>query len=526
MIPLQLIAPPILGAFIGYMTNYVAIKMLFRPLKAWRVFGIRVPMTPGVIPSKRNQLAENIGEMVGQHLLTSNDINKAIAGEKFQRDLKTLIYSRLEIHLSKDLGPLNSIIPDRFQAYFRASIRILRLRFLTAMHGYLDSEDFGKTIEDVVNRQTTSFLKRSVSDIFPQDSRDTFYAFLEVKAVEFLSSPAVNDWISQLISRKLKDLQTENLSLHDIVPEEITVLLLDRLEQEVPGLLDKFGHLVQEPDMQEKISDTICNAIGNFISSLGTIAAMIGGFIKPETIRSKVSSYLDENSDDISQWLTDEAVQQQVSKILREKATHFLNTPCSTFLGKIDPDKIEEISLDLSRQIALILAKPSTAQSLVSLLRDTLTTQMDRSLSSTLTELFGIQGVEKSRKWAANEITAIFRSSDTKQVLHHLIVELIEKKLLTKPVGPLADLIPQKIQDSFADYLLMQISDLLVREVPGLVDSLNIRKMVARKVDSLDLLRLEGLLMGIMQEQFKYINLFGALLGFIIGLLNLIVLNL
>ena len=110
--------------------------------------------------------------------------------------------------------------------------------------------------------------------------------------------------------------------------------------------------------------------------------------------------------------------------------------------------------------------------------------------------------------------------------MHHLIVELIEKKLLTKPVGPLADLIPQKIQDSFADYLLMQISELLVREVPGLVDSLNIRKMVARKVDSLDLLRLEGLLMGIMQEQFKYINLFGALLGFIIGLLNLIVLNL
>ena len=52
------------------------------------------------------------------------------------------------------------------------------------------------------------------------------------------------------------------------------------------------------------------------------------------------------------------------------------------------------------------------------------------------------------------------------------------------------------MQSSINDYLLQQISGLLVREVPGLVDTLDIRQVVARKVDSLDLLRLEGLLMG------------------------------
>jgi uncharacterized membrane protein YheB (UPF0754 family) len=49
---------------------------------------------------------------------------------------------------------------------------------------------------------------------------------------------------------------------------------------------------------------------------------------------------------------------------------------------------------------------------------------------------------------------------------------------------------------------------------------------VTDKVDSLDLLKLEDLLLSIMEEQFKYINLFGALLGFFIGLINLIVLQL
>ena len=50
--------------------------------------------------------------------------------------------------------------------------------------------------------------------------------------------------------------------------------------------------------------------------------------------------------------------------------------------------------------------------------------------------------------------------------------------------------------------------------------------MVEEKVNGLDILQVEGLLMGIMKEQFKYINLFGALLGFLIGLANLLLLRL
>jgi uncharacterized membrane protein YheB (UPF0754 family) len=70
------------------------------------------------------------------------------------------------------------------------------------------------------------------------------------------------------------------------------------------------------------------------------------------------------------------------------------------------------------------------------------------------------------------------------------------------------------------------LGELLKKEVPPLVETLNVQRMVEEKVNSLELLKVEGLLMGIMKEQFKYINLFGALLGFLIGLINLLVLGL
>ena len=119
-------------------------------------------------------------------------------------------------------------------------------------------------------------------------------------------------------------------------------------------------------------------------------------------------------------------------------------------------------------------------------------------------------------------MVAIIRSPKVKKMLDDLVTEMVEHRLLKQPVGKLSAFLPKEVQEGIAGYLLQQVSDILVREVPGLVDSLNIKEIVAKKVDSLDLLRLEGLLLGIMQEQFKYINLFGGLLGFIIGLMNLV----
>ena len=69
------ILPVVLGAVIGYITNAIAIKMLFRPLSEKRFLGIRIPFTPGIIPKQRYQLSDNIGEMVSNELITEEALN-------------------------------------------------------------------------------------------------------------------------------------------------------------------------------------------------------------------------------------------------------------------------------------------------------------------------------------------------------------------------------------------------------------------------------------------------------------------
>jgi hypothetical protein len=85
------IVPPMVGAFIGFLTNVLAIRMLFRPLKAIRVFGIRLPFTPGILPRERRRLADSIGRMVERELLTPEILRERFASpefrEKFRRGL-------------------------------------------------------------------------------------------------------------------------------------------------------------------------------------------------------------------------------------------------------------------------------------------------------------------------------------------------------------------------------------------------------------------------------------------------------
>ena len=108
------LVPPLLGALIGYVTNYIAIRMLFRPLRPWLLFGVRLPLTPGIIPSKRGELAQRMGEMVGAHLLTGDDVRLTLEKPAFRRELKSAVNDKLQTFLSRDLDSLDTLVPATF----------------------------------------------------------------------------------------------------------------------------------------------------------------------------------------------------------------------------------------------------------------------------------------------------------------------------------------------------------------------------------------------------------------------------
>ncbi|MEN8139738.1 MAG: DUF445 family protein [Thermodesulfobacteriota bacterium] len=519
------IAPPLLGAFIGYMTNYVAIKMLFRPLKPWRIFGLRLPMTPGVIPSKRHDLAQNIGDMVGDHLLTSSDIGRAIDSPEFQGELAELINSRMDNILAKDLGPLTEIIPRRFNSYFLATVKVLRWRFINQMHQFMEGEEFAAAVRATLNQQVDELLAAPLDKTVPPASLDHFYDFLEKSATELLRHQKLESWLREMLDDKLTGFMEQGKSPADLLPEQAIDAICNRLEEEAPAILSKLSDLIREPELQENIADSICKAVASFASGLGPLAGMLSSFISPDVIHDKVSSFLTDKGDEIGQWLANDTIQLRVSSIISDKTRAFLNTPFAEIMAGMDDDQLARLKEELISQLLIMVQNPKMASGLTTLMKEAFSRQSERPLQNILREVLGEESLDSGKEMLAAKVLTALRSNRVKKMIDQLVIDHVETKLINHPIGPLRDLLPKEVQESMGDYAREQVSELLVREVPDLVECLNIRELVTRKVDGLDLLKLEGLLMSIMEEQFKYINLFGALLGFLIGLLNLLVLG-
>ncbi|QOR67389.1 DUF445 domain-containing protein [Cytobacillus suaedae] len=118
----------VIGAAIGGVTNSLAIKMLFRPYKAIYIGGKRLPFTPGLIPKRREELANQLGRMVVDHLLTPESIRTKFNDPRFKAEMvewaqeetnKLLISEKTLNELATQFGmdELDSKINDKIKDY-------------------------------------------------------------------------------------------------------------------------------------------------------------------------------------------------------------------------------------------------------------------------------------------------------------------------------------------------------------------------------------------------------------------------
>lgn len=77
-----LIARPLIGAVIGYITNDIAIRMLFRPRTAKYIFGMKLPFTPGLIPKEKSRIASSIGITISKNLMNTEVLEKTLLSKE------------------------------------------------------------------------------------------------------------------------------------------------------------------------------------------------------------------------------------------------------------------------------------------------------------------------------------------------------------------------------------------------------------------------------------------------------------
>ena len=75
---------PLVGIFVGWLTNVLAIEMLFKPRKALKIGKFRVPFTPGLIPLNKERMIDKASHHTAEVLLDSFDQDDIENSEQFK----------------------------------------------------------------------------------------------------------------------------------------------------------------------------------------------------------------------------------------------------------------------------------------------------------------------------------------------------------------------------------------------------------------------------------------------------------
>ena len=168
---LRIAVAPVLGAIIGYITNDLALKMLFRPYEEKRIGRFRVPFTPGLIPSQKGRIAKSLGGVIAGKLLDADTLRREALSDAAIEKLRGTITNwlekqagderplreRLEAHVAPErIDDIEYAISDRGTDFLMEKLRaaglgeIVAEQVISAIQGKLSHLPMGFFLEGMM----------------------------------------------------------------------------------------------------------------------------------------------------------------------------------------------------------------------------------------------------------------------------------------------------------------------------------------------------------------------------------------
>ena len=290
---IHVLSGPVIGAVIGYCTNYIAVKMLFRPLRPVHLFGRQLPFTPGIIPKGQARLARAIGGVVGDTLLTEEDLQQMLLTEEVQNQLRISLDNLLREKEEVSLKELCLQFTDETgyetgRAVMQEKLTdVVADRVLDMGLGEIISQ---KVLEAVRQKVSGSLLGMMISgdmlDSFAEPIRSSVDRYLEGN-VGALLAPQVSRLWSETEEKHLgqvdRSLREANIDLTEIVMQGYEKLVAAKAA-DLLGMLhlgkvaeDKVMSL--EPEELEKLVMSVMKKELGAVINLGALVGFLIGLL-------------------------------------------------------------------------------------------------------------------------------------------------------------------------------------------------------------------------------------------------------
>lgn len=459
----SLVTTPLVAGVVGYITNKIAIKMLFRPYEPkWYTLGWQ-----GIVPKTRPKLAVKISEIVGQKLLAHDDFLYALENN----DIKTKIHS---------------IIADKLKSLNAKDIHAV-IRLSSLEDKIIDNKD---TINNILNNTAISvvdiFLNRQINiNNFREPVFQLVKNFNLEKAIDNQLENTINSFLS------------EDKTLQDILPQDILNRKNDLVEYLTITIMANIRRLGKNDMIKAVLAQKVVNFKDSMLSSATGMDVLKAGFINlflsNEKIEQIVENELPHITEDLS---TNPVIYKNIYKTIEDEIDNLLKKPVNEVMVKLGFSDNHDIVLYIKNHF---VTNTNILDKVSALILDKLYQYSNLSIK----EILVLLNID-IYKFIKIDVMDILNAENYKTMKSNMINKFTA--FISSNYNKIADVITEvavKLIKSNLKYAL---------------NAVNIEKIVKDKINALPLPEVENILFSFIKEHFKWINILGFFIGFVIGL--------
>ena len=208
------IISPVIGGIIGYSTNWIAVKMLFRPLKPIRIGKFTIPFTPGIIPRNKGRIAKSIGVAISDNLLTEETLQKYLLSEEMKQKIQKKIIETLNSIAENEMTSKDLISNYIEEASYSIFLENINDKITNSIYETIVNYNLGKLVAEQIEISAKEKIKGSLIGIFGGNSI--------ISSISETATLKVNDYIIKNGKEVIRNMvnteisKYENIKISDI----------------------------------------------------------------------------------------------------------------------------------------------------------------------------------------------------------------------------------------------------------------------------------------------------------------------
>ncbi|MGN1412515.1 MAG: DUF445 domain-containing protein [Oscillospiraceae bacterium] len=296
---IELITGPLVGAVIGLITNGLAIKMMFRPLRPIYLDKKnkkhQLPFTPGLIPKEKSRLASAIGKIVGNKLLDSETLTKALLSESVHDRVIEKITNFVNQYANMECSIGDFLQEKGYLEKVDSKEILIKEKLSNHVTKKILEVDIGKTVVDLAMQELSKklapmFMSMITKAINIEHLQEKINTIAQEKVPEYIGTYLDKEY-SNIKDKSMGEVVNMLINLYPNYAEKVWNFYKKIVEEKAPDIIKEFNiskiveDKINEFDLEElerlinEIADRELKALIWLGGGLGAVMGIVTAII-------------------------------------------------------------------------------------------------------------------------------------------------------------------------------------------------------------------------------------------------------